>query len=297
MMSKFIFFMLALVLIPFACAEEVKLDNIKGYVNNERVSDVDEDGGDFEVVPDDELELVVYVDNQDNETIEVRLRAIIENIDDGDDLEEEQDWYDVDAKDDRAKTLSFIIPDDAERDTYDMELNVYYRYDNGTQYEFTRDFDIEVIEDRVEEEHVDYDGMLTNLSSSCNSLVSTADACFGYIDKHIECSSELSTIKEERGNLNQQVNDLQSQMTECESQKTEAISEKNIAESKVNGMLTYAQCNATVTAAEARARNDASKNSTNTLLIVGLGIAGVWYYQHKKKSKATVTDAYYYDKT
>ncbi len=64
----------------------------------------------------------------------VDVKITIRNIDDGDDLEEEADEFDLDPGDKDSVRLKFDIPSDAEDDTYDVITNVEGEDSNHTTY-------------------------------------------------------------------------------------------------------------------------------------------------------------------
>ena len=100
MKTKFI--LILLIVLPIVNAG-LEVEDIKGYINNERASDIDEDGGDFDVKKEDNIELTVRLENTENTTTQARLKGTLENIDDGDDIVKEQGWYDIGADDDKSK--------------------------------------------------------------------------------------------------------------------------------------------------------------------------------------------------
>jgi len=89
--------------------------------NNDKISDP--------VNPDSTIEFRIKVENKysDSEDIEIEdisIEIIIENIDDGDDLEEESDEFDLKAEDSQKETLSFDIPLKVEEDDYNVRIIV-----------------------------------------------------------------------------------------------------------------------------------------------------------------------------
>ena len=54
-----------MLLLPYATAS-LEVDEVRGYVNNERVTDINKDGGDFDVEQGDSIDLVVRIKNTEN---------------------------------------------------------------------------------------------------------------------------------------------------------------------------------------------------------------------------------------
>jgi len=299
---KILFLIILLVIFfPSALAAELRVDDIRGFVGNERASDVDEDGGDFDVRKGDVIDLVVSLENNDNETIQAKLKGTIENINRGDDITKEQDFYDITKDDTRSKTLSFSIPSDARNDIYDLNLEIFFKHLNGTEGDVDEvQYNVVVSASQGEAATIlDLNGIIFNLTSSCNSIAATTSTCFNYIEKSSACVNELSTTKEERGTFKQKSEDCDSSLGSIRSEKAEVERQKASVESQMNSMITQTQCsNQTVFAlSSVRVENDAKFNQT-LLMVGGAGIA-YWWWQDRKKKKASVVSSYqsdYYEK-
>ena len=105
---------------------------------------------DDKVGPGDQIEIEVKVDNDagyDAEDVEVTVR--IDDIDDGDYLEEDSDDFDLDDDDDKIVKLKFEIPMDVDEGNYDIEVRVdwdnketgdsYYVEDNTEELEVEKE--------------------------------------------------------------------------------------------------------------------------------------------------------------
>ena len=293
--------MIILFLLPLSFAASLEVDDIRGFVNNERASDVDENGGDFDVESGDVIDLIVSLKNLENQTVQAKLKGTLENIDDGDDIVKEQDFYDIVDGDTRAKTLSFPIPSDTRNDIYDLKLVMFFKNSSGT--EGTVDearYDVIVKKGATDEkQEVDINGVILNLTASCNSLASSTNTCFGYIEKSGDCSSELSTVKEERGTFKQQSEDCSTSVGVIKGEKSELESQKTVLESQIQSMITHTQCSNQTNFAIASVKRENDKKLNNTLIMVGGAILAYWYYNKKKKEKASVVSSYesdYYEK-
>lgn len=290
---------LILVLLSSVVVGTADIDYVRVYVEDEKVS-ADEDGGRIKVEPGDVVEVHVNVDNQYNVTTEAKLRGVIEYINDGNDIEEEQDWYDIDDFDDKKKILSFTIPSDAKEDEFDMELRVYHRW-NGTTKDWKIDYEVSVVKDE-EESKVDYREYFYNLTYVCKDLVTDMSHCYGYLNMSRECYSNLSTCYEQRGTCNEDLAEAKSTRDqykednddkddECQTKINDKDDEIRRLQNEKRNMISSQQCeNRTV---ERLNREEAGGGGWWWLLIVGGGIA--WYLKNKKEKMLSVGDGMQYD--
>ena len=289
MMKKYIAISFLFLLMPSVMAA-ISIDDIRGYVNNERMLDVDDNGGDFDAEQGDTLDLVVRLKNSANNTVQAKLIGTIENIDSNADITDTEGFFDISANDDSSKTLSFTIPSNARRDDFNMELEIR----NGSNDVIdTIDYSVIVDKNVIREEEVNVNEALTNLSNSCKAIVETTNICFGYVAKSNDCNSELSTVKEERGTFERNAN-------ECSEIKAELERQRTTLNDQISGMVSREQCiNQTTTAINAV--KEASDDKFNqTLLFAGGAIIAYVYYQKRKKARGDVASAYqddYFDKS
>lgn len=171
-MKKIIIGILLLCMLPITLAV-LEVDEIKIYIDDDLISDADEDGGDIEIKRGEDLTIKIYFDNDwDNESY-IRLKGEISYIDDGDDLikwkpgDENDDWYEIDPDEKTFKTLIFKIPDDADYDNYDLELTIYYNQTNGA--EGTWDYEWDVIVEKEYEDEKTLEEKLDELKEAINS--------------------------------------------------------------------------------------------------------------------------------
>ena len=123
-MKKYLAIIFLFLIMPSVMAS-LTIDDIRGYVNNERILDIDENGGDFDAEPGDILDIVVRLQNNANITVQAKLVGTIENIDNNADIIKTQDYFDISANDDSSKTLSFTIPSNTRNDDFNMELEIF----------------------------------------------------------------------------------------------------------------------------------------------------------------------------
>jgi hypothetical protein len=292
--------LVCLLLIPAAYAVPLEIDDIRGYVNDERESSIDEDGGNFDVMPNDIIELVIRLKNNENVTIEARIEGILENIDDGDDIVKELDFYDIDAEDDRARTISFSIPGDARRDDYILDIKIDYKFNGSTHDLDNIEFDVFVETTPTSTSRTtELDHAISNLTTSCNRIANTADICFNFIGRSNNCSNELSTVKEERGEFKSKSEELQSQLDSLQTANADLTRQITQLENQALGMIPRIQCNnMTATAVRSAQSENSSSSTQNLLLLAGAGFV-IWQYNKRKKAKSSVATAYqsdYYDK-
>jgi hypothetical protein len=266
------------------------VDDIRAYVNNERVSGVDTDGGDIKVKQEDVLEMAVKLNNDFNETTSIKLKGIISDIDGGSDMKKELDWSDVSAYDTKTKTLSFYIPSDSDIGSFELTLTLTHKNLNGT--EITKTYDYNVIaakKDAVAEVgQVDLAGSFNNLTGKFSIMVDKMDSCFGYVNNSASLRDEISTCKEERGTYKSSSDNCASDLSACRSEKTTLDTAKTNCENAKANMKTVEVC----TQEKNDAVSIAKKDSQNMMLMIGAAAVIVWFFMKKKKQQSTVTGAY-----
>jgi len=113
----------------------------KGLRNGELISE--------EAEPGDSVEFRVQVGNNYTSAENLKLqniivRATIESIDDGDDLEEESNEFDVSAGSNKRVTLKFQVPTEVDEDTYDVLIEAEGEDKNGTNQDISMKLKLEV---------------------------------------------------------------------------------------------------------------------------------------------------------
>ena len=297
-MKKYIGIVLLLLMLP-AVAANLKVKDIRGYVNNERTLDINEAGGDFDVNPGNSIDLIIRLQNNANITIQAKLIGTIQNIDSNADITKTQDFFDISAGNDQSKTLSFIVPSNARADEFEMELRIINKFSNGTEVTISV-VDYNVIVDKlIKADESSINDVLSNLSSSCNKIVDTTNTCFGYIGAANNCTSELSTVKEERGSYKQQSEEYSKTLESIKAENAELERQKINLDNQVEEMVTKVQCNNQTSVAIEAVRENNDDKFNQTLLFVGGGALIYWYYNKRKKDKSSVVNAYesdYYNK-
>jgi hypothetical protein len=183
-----------LLLIPVSFAQ-LKLEDIRVYVNAERYSDIDESGGDVSVNRDDVLMLKILLDNDWSNTTYFRLKAQLRFIDNGDDLTDwkpsSTGWYDIDANDKVSKSISFSIPNDADYDEYYLDLTLYYNHTNGTEGKWEYSWDVTVKkEEGAEEAGTSLDDIKTMIQNvNCSNQFNEGEE---YYQHYLSCFSNLT---------------------------------------------------------------------------------------------------------
>jgi len=140
-----------LFLVPFVYSEDkLEIVKITAYV------DGDKDTGTIDVEPGSTLRLKIKIENlydEDVEDLEIQdifVTAIIEGIDDGDDLEEESDEFDLDAEEDDEVEIEFEIPLEVEDDTFDLLIEVEGEDENRTTHTASDDLSVRVKKEKHE---------------------------------------------------------------------------------------------------------------------------------------------------
>lgn len=129
-------------------ADELEINNIRVYLNGDRVDDADEGGGKIrDVVPGDEIKFRVEVENTFEEDIEIKdieVRVTIENIDDGNDVSETSNEFDLAANETEQKTETVTVPQNAKTGTYKIIVEAYGEDEDDDDQEESVDFDLYV---------------------------------------------------------------------------------------------------------------------------------------------------------
>ena len=109
-----------------------------------------------EAKPGDNIEFTVetmsnFTSSENVDIEDVSVEATIENIDDGDDLEQESSEFDLRPGRDKKVALKFAIPVEVEEDSFDVRLIAEGRDENGTTHkrEYTIVLDVDKERDDV----------------------------------------------------------------------------------------------------------------------------------------------------
>ena len=315
-MKKLFILYIICVLFAVSAYANFNIQNIKGYVNDELVSGVDINGGSFSVKPGDTLEFKVEIlnsltDNAGRNTTAVRLKGVLEEIDDDSDITKTQSQYNALIDDQISKWLTFLIPDDARKDTYSLKLTVYWRYGNDSEsYDistfssWTKTYDVTVKTTTSTSSDIDLQNSFNNLTFVCKDMVASVNGYLGYLNTSASYFDQLTTCKEEKGTLDLQQRDCSSTLSACQTDKTTCLSttvpdlnsQISTCTSEKASMIQMYQCNNITQTKVNEEVTAANQKNTNVLLwIGGIGVA-VYLYNQRKNKKPTVEEETYYMK-
>ena len=150
---------LTLFLVLFAAAvsaDKLEISELTVEVDGDRQS-ADENGGTVDIIPDSTLKLRVEVKNmydtgtEGGEIENIEVEAILEEIDDGDDVEEVSDDFDLRPNRDKTVTIEFPIPLRLETDeTFKLTIRVEGEDKNNTNHVVELELDVDVDKERHE---------------------------------------------------------------------------------------------------------------------------------------------------
>ncbi|MBU2561059.1 MAG: hypothetical protein KKD17_02095 [Nanoarchaeota archaeon] len=139
-----------------ATADMLEITDVIVKVDDDKQS-ADENGGTIKITPDSTLSLKVKVTNTydsgtDGGDIEdIVVNALLEEVDDGDDLEEEASEFDLRPGRDKTVTIEFKIPLRlVTDDTYKLVLTAEGEDKNGTDHRDEIEFDVDVDKEKHE---------------------------------------------------------------------------------------------------------------------------------------------------
>ncbi|PIN69261.1 hypothetical protein COV93_06195 [Candidatus Woesearchaeota archaeon CG11_big_fil_rev_8_21_14_0_20_43_8] len=108
-------------------ANPLDISNFRIYVNDEKV-----DPGQIIVGPGQQIEIVLKLENLVDQDIEdITITAMIDDIDDGDEIETESDEFDLEPGDTETVRLYLDIPDFVDEDSYELSVSVEAEYEDG----------------------------------------------------------------------------------------------------------------------------------------------------------------------
>src|SRR3989338_6706481 len=162
--------------LTIAVGNRLRIDDVDAKVDGKKSSNVKENSKiSKEAKPASDVEFKITIKNNfiesDNIEIEdIKVETTIEDIDDGANLEEESNEFDLDEQDDKTVTLRFKLPLNIDEGNYDVLIHADGEDQNGNLYE--RDYRIEL---EVEKEKHDLRFMEFEISPSvvnCNRFLS-----------------------------------------------------------------------------------------------------------------------------
>lgn len=131
--------------VSFVSASCLDISSTDFYVDGDK-----ESGSSIDVKPESGLEVKLKIENTcenpDIDIEDVSVTGTIEGIDDGDDLEEESDDFDLDAGKTKKITLNFDIPLEVEDDDYTLTILVEGEQvnDSTMKHNVTNDYNVDV---------------------------------------------------------------------------------------------------------------------------------------------------------
>ena len=130
--------------IGYAATSMLRIESVKSYVDGSK------DSGTIDADPGSDVKFKVKVDNlftNDNGDLEINditVTVNIKDIDDGDDLEEESEEFDLDPEDDKTVDVNFKIPLEVDEDTFSVEIIAEGKDENNTKHTATESLDLRV---------------------------------------------------------------------------------------------------------------------------------------------------------
>lgn len=114
----------------------------------------------------------LYTDEEDMKFDNIEVEIIIEDIDDGDDLEDESEEFDLNPEEDRKETISFDIPLEVEEGDYAVRVKVKGEDENNTYHRIEWKLTLEVEKDK-------HDVIIKDISLSPSIITCDKDIGFG----------------------------------------------------------------------------------------------------------------------
>lgn len=129
--------------------EKLKVKDVKVYVDGEKESGADENGGKIDVVPGSKIQLKIKVENLYTNNNDIKIEGIsvegtLESVNDGSDIEATANDFDLSAEKDKEITLEFNIPLEVEDGYYDLTVEIEGENERGFPYSKIIEFEVEV---------------------------------------------------------------------------------------------------------------------------------------------------------
>ncbi|MBI2659774.1 hypothetical protein HYX07_01265 [Candidatus Woesearchaeota archaeon] len=125
----------------YAAGTKLLFSDVDVKVGSKTSKNLDDgDTIDDEAEPGDTVEFRIEVKNnftnaEDLEIEDITVEVTIEEVDDGDDMDEESADFDLKAGRDKRVTLKFQLPLEIEEDTFDVTIHAEGEDENGTDHE------------------------------------------------------------------------------------------------------------------------------------------------------------------
>ena len=128
-------------------AANLTISNVEVSVDGEDEDVEDGDKISEEAKPGSAVEFNIEAENLFNDGTEIRdieVSVTIQDIDNGDDLDDTADEFDLDSGDSDDVSISFSLPDDTEQNTYDVIITAEGKDENGRTQEARWELQLEV---------------------------------------------------------------------------------------------------------------------------------------------------------
>jgi len=121
-------------------SSRLSIKGVEAYVDGDKDTVYDGEEIKHDAKPESTVKLVVEVENKfansdDIDFENVIVTVTIDSIDDGDDLEDESDDFDLKASNDKKKTFEFKLPLKIDQGTYDVNIQVEGEDNSNVKYE------------------------------------------------------------------------------------------------------------------------------------------------------------------
>lgn len=318
-MKKIILLLIILSITSTVCyADYFEVSQVRIYVNNERYND-NGNVRDIFVMPGDTLDINLLLSNNRAQTIQSKIYSDIKYIDSNTNLVREISYFDIAPNDQRSKTLSYIIPNNAVYDDYPLRITIYNKNANITETSFNMDYVVYVkkkgtasltSDEAMGVIAVSMNTTLKNFSKMYNGMISTLGVCYTELNRSRILADKLSTCKESLGNnvsiLNDKIKDYATVVTEYDEYK-KSITDNNAqyenkllqmrgeldtAKTQMSGMLTQYQCSNITNSEVEKIRKS---NNNFMFMIAGAGVVIYFVVNNKKKNKS-VADGINWDR-
>ncbi len=195
MEKKVILFLLVLFIVPLVSARQLEIEDIRFYLNDDRISDVSYSGT-IDAEKNDDILIKVDLYNNGNTTVkEILFFAEIKDIDDGDDVEEELNEFDLDDGDDIRKELTLDIPKDADIDDYRLYVKIRgivringTDHDELSVYNYTLD---------IGEKPIDQGKVLLDINNSLTTIQSMVRESYANASMISDLNQQIGEKKEQ----------------------------------------------------------------------------------------------------
>jgi len=147
------------------CSPKLSIDEVTAYVNGVK------DSGTIEAFPDSMISLKVKVENllEDIEISEIIVKATIEGIDNGEDIDKESGSFKLSGGKSKQAEIELVVPNNAEQDEYDIVIEAEGKDENGVVHTTEERLNLKVVK---EKHSVNFEqASLSKTSASCGEQI------------------------------------------------------------------------------------------------------------------------------